>query len=82
MLATVILEVDTKINATFTTTKYGTLIAVDGYDPTNYVSDETSFWRSVLTTTDIVVENNTPTVTLKPTIYTAPDEYITVTHVV
>ncbi len=79
VLATVILEVNTKSNTTFTTTKYGTLTQVETNATTDYVTDATSFWNSILSTSGVVVENNTPVLTLKPTIYTAPGEYITIT---
>lgn len=81
VLATVVLEVDTKSNTTFTTTKYGTLTNVGDGTATNYVTDATSFWNSLMGTTGVIVESNTPIITLKPTIYTAPAEYITITTV-
>lgn len=82
VLATVILEVDTKSNTTFTTTKYATLTEAEADTTTGYVTDATSFWNSFMGTSGVVVENNTPVITLKPTIYTAPGEYITITTAV
>lgn len=79
VLATVILDVDTESDTTLTRTKYGTLTNAEAGTTIEYVTDATSFWNSLMSTSGVVVENNTPVITLKPTIYTAPGEYITIT---
>ena len=81
VLATVVLQVDTGSNNTFTTTRYGTLTGVEGDAATGFVTDATSFWNSIMETTGVIIESNTPIITLKPTVYTAPSEYITITVV-
>lgn len=81
MLATVLVQINTILNVTVTTTKYGTATGVDGLSSTGYITDITSFWNSLMDTTGVVVVNDTPTLTLKPTVYTAPGQYIVVTTV-
>jgi hypothetical protein len=82
VLATVLVQINTILDITVTTTKYGTATQVDGVDSTGYVTDITSFWNSVMHTTGVVVVNDIPTLTLTPTVYTAPGQYILITTVV
>jgi hypothetical protein len=81
VLATVIVQINTLLDVTITTTKYGTATSVSGLDTTGYVTDITDFWNSELGVTGAIVQDGTPTFTYKPTIYTALDKYITVTTV-
>jgi hypothetical protein len=81
VLATVLVQINTILDITVTTTKYGTATPVDGFDSTGYITDITSFWNSVMRTTGVVVVNDIPTLTLEPTIYTAPGQYIVITTV-
>jgi hypothetical protein len=81
VLATVIVKINTLLNVTTTTTKYGTATSVSGVSTTGYVTDITDFWNSKLGATGVIVQDGTPTFTYNPTIYTAPDKYITVTAV-
>jgi hypothetical protein len=82
VFVTVLVQINTILDITVTTTKYGTTTHVDDVVPMVYVTDVTSFWNSVMKTTGVVVINDTPTLTLKPTIYTAPGQYIVITTVV
>ena len=79
MLATVLVQINTILDVTVTTTKYGTATHADGVDSTGYVTDITSFWNSVMETTGVVVVNDVPTLTLEATVYTAPGQYIVIT---
>lgn len=81
VLATVIVQINTLLDVTATTTKYGTVTSASGLYTTGYVTDITDFWNSELGTTGVIVQDGTPTFTYKPTIYTAPDKYITITTV-
>jgi hypothetical protein len=81
VLATVLVQINTILDITVTTTKYGTATQFDGIDPTGYITDITSFWNSVMGTTGVVVVSDIPTLTYKPTVYTAPGQYIVVTTV-
>jgi hypothetical protein len=81
VLATVLVQINTILDITLTTTKYGTATHIDGADSTGYVTDITSLWNSVMQTTGVVVVNDIPTLTLKPTVYTAPGQYIVITTV-
>jgi hypothetical protein len=77
VLATVIVQINTILDITETTTKYGTATHVDG---ANFiVTDITSFWDTILDTTGVVVVSGIPTLTYKPAIYTAPGQYIVIT---
>ena len=82
MLVTVLVQINTILDVTVTTTKYGTATQFDGVASTGYVTDITSFWNSVMETTGVVVVNDIPTLTLKPTIYTAPGQSIVITTAV
>jgi hypothetical protein len=77
----VIVQINTLLDVTITTTKYGTVTSAGGLYTTGYVTDITDFWNSQLGATGVIVQDGTPAFTYKPTIYTAPDEYITVTAV-
>lgn len=79
VLATVLVQINTILNVTVTTTKYGTATEVSGFDTTGYITDITSFWNSLLHTTGVVVTSDTPTLTYKPKVYTSPGQYIVVT---
>lgn len=81
VLATVVVQINTLLDVTTTTTKYATAASVSGIYTTGYVTDITDFWNSELGATGAIVQDGTPTFTFKPTIYTAPDEYIIVTAV-
>jgi hypothetical protein len=79
-LVTVLVQINTILNITVTTTKYGTATHVDNVgSTTDYITDITSFWDSILGTTGVVVVSDIPTLTYKPTVYTAPGQYIVVT---
>ena len=80
MLVTVLVQINTILDITVTTTKYSTDTHADDFRST--VTDITSFWNAIMETTGVVVTNGIPTLTLKPTIYTAPGEYIVITTVV
>jgi hypothetical protein len=80
-VATVIYEVNTILNVTVTTTEYAELTGVGTGGTLSLASNDASFWDSLLSTTGVVVVDGTPTLTLKPTIYTNPGAFITVTAV-
>lgn len=81
VLVTVLVKINTVLDITVTTTKYGTATQVDGISSTGYITDITSFWNSAMQTTGVVVVSDIPTLTYKPTVYTAPGQYIVITTV-
>lgn len=78
VLVTVLVQINTVLDVTTTTTKYGTATYQDGSSATGYVSDITSFWNSVMRTTGVVVVNDIPTLTLQATVYTAVGHYVVI----
>lgn len=80
-VATVVYQVNTILDVTVITTEYAELTGVGTGGTLSLASNDASFWNSLLHTTGVVVVDGTPTLTLKPTIYTDPGAFITVTAV-